>query len=309
MSLILSSSGLAAMLASAGLLALGVTAMLVRYPVAVTLAYLTFLAGVWLWLRYVGLAHATGAGRSLLENADVPDIRLGGGGSGSGSGSAGGLGKGGGSFDGGGASGSWVEARAPGIPANLQSQAFAATSTPDGTADSPSISAHGSAGHGSGGFSLGDFGDLDGEAIVLLILALAVVAAISSRAATWCGSRRTSSPRRHSGRCWPAALHADRARRRRRLDDRSHPQDLVAIRTGARRGDRLRVVPAAHYPPRAPSGRRWRWRSPRRRRRRARRALFPGRQRCSLRGTVERRLEPAARAASISLRASASCAW
>ena len=202
MSLILTSSGLAAMLASAGLLWLGVTAMLVRYPIAITLAYLTFLGGVALWIRYVGLRDESGAGRSLLESADIPDIGTSGRG-GSGSGSLGGLGRGGGSFDGGGASSSWVEgARAPAMPANVQAQAFAVASAPDGAADSPIVSTTtgggkgisggdsgggDSGGGGSGGsgrdsgsssFSLGDIGDLDGEAIVLLILALAAIAAI-----------------------------------------------------------------------------------------------------------------------------------
>lgn len=178
MSLILSSSGLAAMLASAVLLALGVTAMLVRYPVAIAVAYLTFLAGVWLWLRYVGLAQAQSAGRSVIENADIPDMSIGSGSGGSGTGSVGSVGKGGGTFDGGGASGSWAQARAPGIPANLQTQALAGASQPDGAVESPWPAPGGGTGRGSSGFSLGDFGDLDGESVVLLILALAVVAAI-----------------------------------------------------------------------------------------------------------------------------------
>jgi hypothetical protein len=153
MSLILSSSGLAAMLASWALLHAGVHSMLVRYPVATGVAYFTFLSGVWLWLRYAGLGRGSGAGRDLLESADIPDIPVGGGSGGSGPGSVGGLGRGGGTFDGGGASSSWAEARTPALPAG------------------------GSASHG-GGFSLGDFGDLDGDAIALLAMALAVVAAI-----------------------------------------------------------------------------------------------------------------------------------
>ena len=185
MSLILSSSALAAMLASGAMLRIGVTSMLARYPVAIAAAYLVFLAGVWTWLRYVGLARNSRSGSSLLDGADVPDIRIGGGGGGSaGSGSLGGLGKGGGSFDGGGASASWAQARSPGISANLQTQAFAVASTQDASAgdagvDMPGIaSAKGGSGASSGGkFDFGGL-DLDGDAIVLLVLALALVAAI-----------------------------------------------------------------------------------------------------------------------------------
>ena len=178
MSLILSSSGLAAMLASWALLHAGVHAMLVRYPVAIGTAYLTFLAGVWLWLRYAGLGRDSPAGRTLLENADIPDVSVGGGSGGSGTGSLGSLGKGGGTFDGGGASGSWAQgARAPMMPANVQAQALAAGSTHDAAGDTPAIAPGGGKG-ASSGFSLGDFGDLDGDAIALLALALAVIAAI-----------------------------------------------------------------------------------------------------------------------------------
>jgi hypothetical protein len=176
MSLILASSGLAAMLASWALLHAGVHAMLVRYPVATGIAYLTFLSGVWLWLRYAGLGRGPGVGRTLLENADLPDLPVGGGSGGSGGGSIGGLGKGG-SFDGGGASASWAQgARAPMMPANVQAQALAAGSAPDSTGDTPALASSG--GKSGGGFSLGDFGDLDGDAIALLALALAVIAAI-----------------------------------------------------------------------------------------------------------------------------------
>ncbi len=184
MSLILSSSGLAAMLASWALLHAGVGSMLVRYPVALVAAYCTFLLGVWVWLRYVGITGSDGtAGRSLLDGADLPDIRIGGG-SGGGSGSGGGLVKGGGSFDGGGASASWAEARAPGVPSNLQTGAFMAAASPDASApdagaDMPSLAKASGGGSGKSGSSF-DFslGDLDGDAIVLLVLALALIAAI-----------------------------------------------------------------------------------------------------------------------------------
>jgi hypothetical protein len=168
MSLILASSGLVAMLASAALLKVGVTAMLVRYPIAVAAAYATFLGGVWLWLRYAGVApqEQGSAGRSLAKNAEVPDIPLGGGSGGSG-GSAGGAFSGkGGSFDGGGASGSWAAgARTPAMGTHLQSQSLAA-----GASDAR-------AGDGTGS-SLPDLGDLGGDDLGLVILAIALVAAI-----------------------------------------------------------------------------------------------------------------------------------
>jgi hypothetical protein len=184
MSLILSSSGLAAMLASWVMLKAGLTSMLARYPVAIAAAYLTFLAGVWVWLRYVGMGERAGTARSLLENADIPDLRLGGGSGGSGAGSVGSLGKGGGSFDGGGASASWAEARAPVLPSSVQTRAFAvaaAQDAPGGDAglEAPVIARGAGGGSGKGGGIDGlDLGDLDGEAIVLLVLALAAIAAI-----------------------------------------------------------------------------------------------------------------------------------
>lgn len=158
MSLILASSGFAAMLGNWALLhAVGVNQMWVRYPVAVSLSYLTFLAGVWLWLKYVGLGQDSRNSESLVDGVDVPDVSFG-------SGDGGGeivpetFGKGGGQFGGGGSSGSWAEGS---------------------LADSGGSSAV-SAGGGSSGssFSLGDFGDLDGEGIMLLLLALALLATI-----------------------------------------------------------------------------------------------------------------------------------
>jgi hypothetical protein len=171
MSLILASSGLVAMLASAALLQVGVTAMLVRYPIAVAAAYATFLGGVWLWLRYAGVApqEQGSIGRSLAKNAEVPDIPLGGGSGGSGGPGGGAFSGKGGSFDGGGASGSWAAgARTPAMGANLQSQSLAA-----GASD---VSAGG--GSGSSLPDLGDLGDLGGDDLGLVILAIALIAAI-----------------------------------------------------------------------------------------------------------------------------------
>ena len=162
MSLILASSGLAAMLCNWSLLqGAGVHAMWIRYPVAVGLSYLTFLAGVWLWLRYVGLGQSSPDTGSLLDGADAADISFGGG-SGSGDALPEVLEKGGGQFGGGGASGAWGEG------AQVQSL----------VGDEGVAAGSGSAGSSGSSFSLGDFGDLDGDGIVLLLLALALVAAI-----------------------------------------------------------------------------------------------------------------------------------
>ena len=157
MTLILMSSGLAAMLGNwVQLHAIGVSAMWVRYPIAVGLAYGTFLCGIWLWLRYVGLRPAADASASSFDGGDMADVSLGDlGGSAGGSGSD--LpdlrvGGGGGQFGGGGASASWADAGA----------------------------VQGSGGGGSSGssFGLGGLGDLDADGIILLILALALFAAI-----------------------------------------------------------------------------------------------------------------------------------
>lgn len=161
MSLILASSGLAAMLGNWVLLhAAGVHDMWIRYPVAVSLSYLTFLSGIWLWLQYVGLGQESRESNSLVDGLDVPDVSLGGGG-GSGEALPEAIGKGGGQFGGGGASSSWGEGR----PVD----AF--------VGDGGALESSGGGSSGSS-FKLGDFGDLDGDGIVLLLLALALVAAI-----------------------------------------------------------------------------------------------------------------------------------
>jgi hypothetical protein len=142
----------------------GVHVMWMRYPIAVSVAYLTFLAGVWLWLRYVGMGQRAGLGNALVDNADIPNVSLGGGGGGGSLELPVRLGKGGGQFAGGGASGSWVEDNQAPMLAAMQSNADSAASS----------SEKGSSGIGS----FGDFGDLDGDAIVLLVIALLLVASI-----------------------------------------------------------------------------------------------------------------------------------
>ena len=188
MSLILMSAGLAAMLGNWLLLHWGVGKMWLRYPVAMTLSYLTFLAGVWLWIQYVEFRRGgssdsdvsddsddgatTGTGRkSNAKGGNTLDLDIipGGGGGGGGGGSVGMpniLRGGGGGLDGGGAGGAWDEA----VPV----QALAAKS-------SPSVPAS------SGGFGdtfkgigdkFGDFGDLDGDAVVVIILALVLIGSV-----------------------------------------------------------------------------------------------------------------------------------
>jgi hypothetical protein len=168
MSLILLSAGFAAMLVNCGLLHAGVGKMWVRYPVAVFASYLTFLAGVWLWIRYVKWrrerapsSQAVEPTRSALGGADVINLVP----SPSGGGGGGGLNLsdavqgGGGSFDGGGASGGWHDV----VP--VQSM----MSNPEGGA--PPMPS------GDSGFSF-DFGDLDDDGLVLVLLALALAAAV-----------------------------------------------------------------------------------------------------------------------------------
>lgn len=138
MSLILLSSGLAAMLINWILLHGGVRVMWIRYPVAIGVAYLTFLAGIWLWLRYVGAGSRADLADGVdvaADAIDVTDVFSGGG-------------RAGNSFGGG-----------------STTQSFALRSPV-------------SRGSDSSGIALGDFVDLDGETIVLLILALALVASI-----------------------------------------------------------------------------------------------------------------------------------
>ena len=157
MTLILISSGLAAMLGIwVQLHAIGIEAMWVRYPVAVGLSYGTFLCGIWLWLRYVGLRTAVPGSASSFDGSEIADLSpgdLGGSGEGSGSGipELKGTG-GGGQFGGGGANASWGDS--------------GAVQSPGGGASSGSS------------FDFGGFGDLDLDGIILLVLALLLFAAI-----------------------------------------------------------------------------------------------------------------------------------
>ena len=167
MSLILFASGLCAMIASSSLLHLGVGSMLVRYPIAISLAYVTFLVGVWTWLRAMGFVDNSGVRRAArnLDGGDIPISGSSGGGSGGGSISL--PRGGGGSFDGGGASASFAESQS--TPVAFVGRTGGGGGTSKG-----------------GGFSLGD--GIDGDGLVLLLLALALVAVIfaTSGYLIWC---------------------------------------------------------------------------------------------------------------------------
>lgn len=153
MSLILSSSALAAMLLNWGMLHLGVTAMWIRHPLAVVCAYATFLGGIGLWLRYVGLTRKPEEPSSsiadFIDNADTGDISIG---DFAGSRTPA-IETGGGESGGGGASAFWDGGK---------------------PLDPPVVNGK-SSGIVDG---IGGFGDLDGDAIVLLLLALLLLAAI-----------------------------------------------------------------------------------------------------------------------------------
>ncbi len=165
MSLILASSGFACMLGNWIMLRAGVHAMWVRYPIAITLAYLTFLAGVWLWLQYVGNTCGDGRKQSVVDGGNLPDLvpNFGGGGGGSSVEIPDALRVGGGSFDGGGAGGGWTDAN--------PMQAFAGDASPPVPSGSGFF---GDTGKGIGD-TLSGFCDLDGEGIVLVVLALVLI--------------------------------------------------------------------------------------------------------------------------------------
>lgn len=193
MSLILATAGLAAMLGNWIMLnGLGVHGMWIRYPIAVALAYLAFLAGVALWLRYVGVAQrlteggASGdAGEVLAKSAadDIVPQTV--------AGSAGGQ--------------AWGQPLEPVAGSERRRKSsddsFAldgidipiggSSSTPDVFSNAGGSSGGGGAsgswgdalpaadsGGGGSSFSIGDIGDLDADGILLLLLALALIAAI-----------------------------------------------------------------------------------------------------------------------------------
>lgn len=173
MSLILSACGFASMVTSWTLLHVGVHSMLVRYPVAMGMAYGTFLFGVWAWLLATGIG---GVRESLARRASGFDAPSGGSSSGSSGGSTGDVSGGGesfsgkgGTFDGGGANASWGE---PPSSAPANSSVVQASSGSGSSGSKP-----------GGGIGL----DIDGDGLVLLILAaiLALVILCTSGYLIW----------------------------------------------------------------------------------------------------------------------------
>lgn len=160
MFLILGTAGMSGMLVSWLLLKLGVSQMLIRFPIAILCAYGMFLLCVALWLRYVARVKREPAQSSSLDGGDVLDAAdlvdavgdlpgsVGSGGRVAGSG---------GNFGGGGASGAWSEP--------MPQQGFIAQ--PGGTST------------GGKGFDFDFSFDLDGEGLVVLVLAIAVIVAIA----------------------------------------------------------------------------------------------------------------------------------
>src|SRR5262249_26168374 len=135
-----------AMVSNASMLHVGVHSMLTRYPITVGISYLTFLFGVWLWLRLTGALKSSSRSDLGLDGSDLVDLPLPPGGGSVAKTAVEGLGRGAGSFDGGGASAAWAN---PGGQADVASQV-------GGTVGK--------------GLDIGGF-DLDGEGLVLLLLA------------------------------------------------------------------------------------------------------------------------------------------
>jgi hypothetical protein len=104
MTLILLATGLSGLMTTRCLLAAGVEAIVVRYPLAVLFSYLVFFFLVKLWLKYLAVTHAQQVREKksslddVLNSIDIPT-------DGSFSGSGGHFTGGGGQFSGGGASG------------------------------------------------------------------------------------------------------------------------------------------------------------------------------------------------------------
>ena len=143
------------------MLIVGVHAMWLRYAVALVAAYLTFLLGVRIWLRYAGFDRPILPSRrsSLAGNLDLPNFGGPGGGGGS-------WGSGGSIFRGGGG-------RSGGGGASLSfGDGARADPAPTGAFLSASSSSSHASGGGIGGIDLGD----DGWVLILLI---AVVLAVS----------------------------------------------------------------------------------------------------------------------------------
>ena len=122
MSLILLATIGCGLLATRMMLALGLKNVMVRYPLAVVAAYLSFFLGVKLWLKFV-VPLTSLRSKTSSNSLDIFTNISGSGSSGGSSGSAGGFKGGGGGFGGGGASGSFAE-----VPAALAESSTEAAS-------------------------------------------------------------------------------------------------------------------------------------------------------------------------------------
>ncbi len=179
MSLILASAGFAAMVSNWGLMHAGFGKMWMRYPVAIAFSYLTFLSGIWLWLRYMGFCQSKAKvsvpshlpASTVLDGVDLSNLSLAGNlggqvGRGIPAGTPDVFQSGGGNFDGGGASGEWQGDLNNATPA----QALMASAMNNATPDESS----------AGGLkeAIGDFGgfsDLDGEGAVVMAVAFLLI--------------------------------------------------------------------------------------------------------------------------------------
>jgi hypothetical protein len=157
MSLILAAVIASGVLASKGLLDLGVHSLRLRYPIAVLSSYLVFLLLVRLWIWYVSLRSGAAKVRAGTIGDGLDQVLDFDGEGSSGGGGGGFQGFGGGSSGGGGATGSWDAGASP-----------AFVSQP-----APAPVSSGS----SGWFSKLDI-DFDGDGWVVLLLLAALVLAI-----------------------------------------------------------------------------------------------------------------------------------
>lgn len=156
MSLMLASTIGCGFLSSVALHRAGVTAPVVRYPLAVLVAWAVFLALVSVWVWWLRRENVRAeAARSSVRNSSSNSIDIPGGGGGSSGGSS--YSGGGGRFGGGGASDSFA-----GGPADDMASGFVS-----GSASSSK----------SGGWDLDFGGDGDGLAFVVLLIGIIVVAA------------------------------------------------------------------------------------------------------------------------------------
>ena len=164
MTVMLGLVGIAGILASRILLAMGMRSMALRYPIAVAVSYFVFFGLIRMWLTYIGRVCRARHGRTSSPDAGnfVPDgsFSFSGGTAKAGAG----LAKGGGEFGGGGASVSFGEAAGEGAPSPM-APALVATAPRTTTTRSSS----------GGHFSLGLDGDGDGLLLVLFILLVCAI--------------------------------------------------------------------------------------------------------------------------------------